>query len=292
MSHTDIASSDSGGNITWPSPAKLNLFLHITGRRPDGYHELQSLFQLLDFGDSMAFQVTEEPEILLEPALPGVANEDNLVVKAAKSLQQHSGVQQGCRIRLTKRLPMGGGIGGGSSNAATTLLALNHYWQCGLSNAELQQLGLGLGADVPVFVAGATAFATGVGEQLTPVSLPEQYYLVVNPSVHISTAAVFGHPDLPRNTPLIATNSYQFAQTGNDCQGLVTQLYPRVAMLLQWLLEYAPSRLTGTGSCIFAVFDQREKAEEILQKLPEGCQGFVAKGVNQSPVQQLLTSLE
>lgn len=275
----------------WPSPAKLNLFLHINGRYPNGYHQLQSLFQLLDKGDELAFTVTPLAEITLLTPIDGVANEDNLIVKAARLLQKHTDSPQGCDIQLRKVLPMGGGIGGGSSNAATTLIALNYLWKCNLSLTELAELGLALGADVPVFVMGNTAFAQGVGEQLTPVSIVQKHYLVVFPKCHVSTAEVFNAPDLPRNTPLISWQEYDFDQTHNDCQQLVCNRFENVANTLRWLLEYAPSRMTGTGACLFAVFTSNQEAENVLANLPSGCSGFVAKGVDVSPVHDKLAHL-
>ncbi len=276
--------------IWWSSPAKLNLFLHITGQRPNGYHELQSVFQMLDYGDHLAFTITpESPDIKLETPIPGVADEDNLIIKAARLLQQRAGTRLGCRIQLQKVLPMGGGIGGGSSNAATTLRALNKLWNCGLDVADLAALGLQLGADVPVFVHGNTAFANGVGEDLTPMHIESQYYLVAHPGCHISTAEIFAAPELPRNSAKIHASDYEFAQTRNDCQELVINRYPEVANLLQWLINYAPSRMTGTGACVFAVFNHKTAAENALNALPSQWQGFVAKGVDQSP---LLAELE
>jgi len=276
---------------SWPSPAKLNLFLHINGQLSNGYHELQSLFQLLDHGDSLEFDVTQDGEINLLDPIAGVAQQDNLVFKAARLLQAHSEHTQGCNISLNKVLPMGGGIGGGSSNAATTLVALNYLWGIHLPLSELAQLGLSLGADVPVFVEGHTAFAEGVGEKLQAVALPEHYYLVAFPNCHVSTAEIFTHPDLPRNTPLIDFSEYSFEKTGNDCQQLVCDLYPDVANILHRLLEYAPSRMTGTGACVFAIFDERSAAESALQSIASDVSAFVAKGVNTSPLHCKLASL-
>lgn len=266
----------------WPSPAKLNLFLHINGRYPNGYHQLQSLFQLLDRGDELAFEITRQPTIELLTPVPGVEFEDNLVIKAARLLQNQCKSAVGCKISLRKNLPMGGGIGGGSSNAATTLVVLNHLWGCNLSLAALAELGLQLGADVPIFVFGQTAFAEGVGEQLFPVVLPETHYLVVFPQCHVSTADIFRADELPRDSAKINFQDYQFGQTHNDCQELVCNRYPNVANTLAWLLEYAPSRMTGTGACLFAIFASQQEAKQVLAKLPAECSGFVAKGVNTS----------
>lgn len=277
----------------WPSPAKLNLFLHINGRYENGYHQLQSLFQILDFGDELAFEVNQSGKITLATPIPGVANEDNLIVKAAQKLKSElfkSALNGqyleslGCVIYLKKRLPMGGGIGGGSSNAATTLVALNHLWQANLSQQTLEKIGLSLGADVPIFVHGKTAFAEGVGEQLMSVTLAEQYYLVVFPDCHVSTADIFTNPNLPRNTPKIDFDTYKFDNTRNDCQQLVCELQPNVANTLHWLLEYAPSRMTGTGACVFATFKRQQEAIKVQSLLPEGSTSFIAKGQNTSPL--------
>jgi 4-diphosphocytidyl-2-C-methyl-D-erythritol kinase len=276
---------------TWLSPAKLNLFLHINHRRQDNYHELQSLFQMLEYGDDMQFEATQDGHISLTPMLDGVTNEDNLVVKAAKLLQERTGTALGANIILHKKLPMGGGIGGGSSNAATTLLVLNHLWQTKLSKEQLAELGLSLGADVPIFVYGRTAFAEGVGEKIAAVNIPQKYYLVVKPDVHVSTADIFQHTNLPRSTPKMAWEDYKFEKTHNDCQELVCELYPNIAKTLQWLLEYAPSRLTGTGACVFSVFEHEKDALFALKNLPDRLNGFVCKGVNQSAVHRRLSEL-
>ncbi|WJG08252.1 4-(cytidine 5'-diphospho)-2-C-methyl-D-erythritol kinase [Aliiglaciecola sp. LCG003] len=268
----------------WPSPAKLNLFLHITGRNPQGYHLLQSLFQMVDVGDRLAFKVNQSGIINLQTVLQDVPAEQNLIVKAAKLLQHYTKTSAGCDIWLDKVLPMGGGIGGGSSNAATTLVALNYLWNTNLPSHVLSELGLQLGADVPIFIQGKTAFAEGVGEIISPVELKTQYYLIVFPNCHVSTAEVFAAADLPRNTPKIAWSDYSFEQTHNDCQKLVSQRYPKVANLLAHLLEYAPSRMTGTGACLFAIFDTNNQAQQVKDTLPEDCQAFIAKGVNNSPL--------
>ena len=280
----------------WPSPAKLNLFLHINGRYPNGYHQLQSVFQLLDFGDELAFEINNSSKITLCTPIAGVEHDDNLIVKAARLLQQHTQTRAttsnspvlGCNIYLKKYLPMGGGIGGGSSNAATTLVVLNKLWQANLTLSELAKLGLQLGADVPIFVEGNTAFAEGVGEKLQPFTVAPATYLVLFPDCHVSTQAVFTHPALPRNTPKISANDYQFSNTHNDCQELVCELYPNVAKSLRWLLEYAPSRMTGTGSCVFAVFDDPDQALQVQNLLPPGSISFIATGLSRSPLHQLL----
>lgn len=270
----------------WPSPAKLNLFLHINGRYPNGYHQLQSLFQILDFGDELAFDVNSSDKITLADPIAGVADDDNLIMQAAvllkNSLPDNQSKGLGCTIHLKKRLPMGGGIGGGSSNAATTLVVLNQLWGCHFSEEKLSTLGLSLGADVPIFIQGNTAFAEGVGEKLQQVNLPEKSYLVVFPDSHVSTAEIFSLPNLPRNTAKINFSNYSFDNTHNDCQKLVCERYPNVAKALQWLLEYAPSRMTGTGACVFAIFEHRQEALDVQALLPEGSKSFVANGVNTS----------
>ncbi|MDU0355554.1 4-(cytidine 5'-diphospho)-2-C-methyl-D-erythritol kinase [Paraglaciecola aquimarina] len=280
--------SPSTGLTWWPSPAKLNLFLHINGRYQNGYHQLQSLFQLLDFGDKIAFEVNASGHITLAQSIPGVADQDNLIVKAAKLLQNHvlpeKAKNLGCHIHLNKVLPMGGGIGGGSSNAATTLVALNSLWKLNLPDETLAGIGLQLGADVPIFIFGKTAFAEGVGEQLQAVELPQKYYLVVFPDCHVSTAEIFQLADLPRNTARIEFSDYKFDNTHNDCQEIVCERYPNVANTLQWLLEYAPSRMTGTGACVFAIFEQQQDALNVQAKLPKGSTSFVAQGRNISPL--------
>ncbi len=278
-------------NDWWPCPAKLNLFLHILGRQDNGYHQLQSVFQLLDTGDRLAFTVTADNMIRLETDIAGVAHDDNLVVRAARLLQPFAAKPSGVRMVLDKRLPMGGGIGGGSSNAATTLVALNHLWRCNLDTDKLAELGLTLGADVPIFVRGHTAFANGVGEDLRPMTLPECWYLVVNPGVHVSTAEVFSLSDLPRSTPPMTWQQYSFDSTHNDCQQIVCDRYPEVAKLLHWLVHYAPSRMTGTGACVFATFSDQNEASRVQAELPAGWTSFVAKGVNRSPLQQKLQNV-
>lgn len=268
----------------WPSPAKLNLFLHINGRYENGYHQLQSLFQILDYGDELAFDINTSDKITLADPIAGVADDDNLIIKAARLLKQSlpDAKGLGCNIHLRKCLPMGGGIGGGSSNAATTLLVLNKLWGCHLSQTKLSTLGLTLGADVPIFIHGKTAFAEGVGEKLQQVSLPTKTYLVLFPNSHVSTADIFSLPNLPRNTPKINFCDYSFANTHNDCQESVCERDPNVAKALHWLLEYAPSRMTGTGSCVFAMFDERQEALNVQSLLPQGSSSFVASGVNTS----------
>ena len=276
----------------WPSPAKLNLFLHILGRYDNGYHKLQSLFQMLDYGDKLAFDINHTGTIAMSTPLKGVKDEDNLIIRAAKLLAAQTKTKLGAHISLEKCLPMGGGIGGGSSNAATTLVALNALWGTRLSVHQLADIGLQLGADVPIFVRGETAFAEGVGEQITPAPQPEQWFLVANPNVHISTGEIFTAQELTRNTPSMDWADYKFEETRNDCQQLVVNRYPEVAKLLQWLVHYAPSRMTGTGACVFATFSDDVCAKQVQAKLPAAWQSFVAKGVNRSPLLQKLKKSE
>lgn len=278
--------------LSLPAVAKLNLFLHITGRRSDGYHNLQTLFQLLDVGDELHFKPRMDNQLNLQCNDLSLQGPDNLIIKAGRLLQHHTGCQLGCDIVLDKKLPMGGGLGGGSSDAATTLLALNALWQLKLSNQQLAALALKLGADVPLFVAGHSAFAEGVGEKLVAVNLPDKTYLVVTPPCHISTADVFQHPDLIRNSPQLSVETLFNSTWRNDCQPLVEQLQPIVAITLQWLVEYAPCRMTGTGASVFAEFPDTTSAQHALANLPANCRGFIAKGVNQSPVLAALADTE
>ncbi|MGR4048057.1 4-(cytidine 5'-diphospho)-2-C-methyl-D-erythritol kinase [Kosakonia cowanii] len=280
--------------MTWPAPAKLNLFLYITGQRADGYHTLQTLFQFLDYGDTLTIEPRKDGKICLLTPVEGVPDEENLIVRAARLLMKRAAetdrLAAGCGadIAINKRLPMGGGLGGGSSNAATVLVALNHLWQCGLSVDELAQLGLTLGADVPVFVRGHAAFAEGVGELLTPVDPPEKWYLVAHPGVSIPTPLIFGDPELPRNTPVRSINTLLNCEFGNDCEVIARKRFREVDAALSWLLEYAPSRLTGTGACVFAEFDTESSARQVLEQAPEWLNGFVARGVNLSPLAQTI----
>lgn len=283
MAHSEL--------ISWPAPAKLNLFLHITGRRQDGYHELQTAFQFLDYGDELQFEITDSPEIKLSTPLAGVNDEDNLIVRAARLLQQHVGSSQGALIHIDKHLPMGGGLGGGSSNAATTLVALNYLWKCGLSGNELAQLGLSLGADVPIFVAGFAAWAEGVGEKLTPITPVESWFVVIKPDCHVSTAEIFSSMELTRDCEPITISRFLSGEGRNVCEEVVKKHYPAVANALNWLAQYASPRMTGTGACIFADVNSQQEAQQILDKLPSIWQGFVAKGCNRSPLTALTSTL-
>ncbi len=287
----------------FPSPAKLNLFLHIVGQRSDGYHQLETVFQFINHCDTIDIKVVQGDKIDLLTPIEGVNNDDNLIVKAATILQKYilakstttTNLTLGANIKVEKVLPMGGGLGGGSSNAATVLLALNKLWQADLSLTELARLGLVLGADVPIFIHGFAAFAEGVGEELTPVSPKEYWYLVSKPNISISTAGVFTAKALTRNTPKVNLNGditkLDIDLCHNDCQTLVIKQYPEVAKLLAWLVEYAPSRMTGTGACIFSRFETEKEACHIQSLLPDGIKSFVAKGVNTSPLSNAIEKL-
>ena len=278
----------------FPAPAKLNLFLYITGQRADGYHTLQTLFQFLDYGDTLSFEPRTDGVIRLLTPIEGVPEEENLIVRAARLLMQQAHktgrlpAGSGSDIQIDKRLPMGGGLGGGSSNAATVLVALNHLWHCGLSVDELAELGLALGADVPVFVRGHAAFAEGVGEVLTPVEPEEKWYLVAHPGVSIPTPTIFRDPELPRNTPKRSIETLLKCEFSNDCEVIARKRFRKVDEALTWLLEYAPSRLTGTGACVFAEFDTESAALQVLEQAPAWLRGFVARGVNLSPLASAL----
>ncbi|MGR5113097.1 4-(cytidine 5'-diphospho)-2-C-methyl-D-erythritol kinase [Vibrio jasicida] len=276
----------------WPSPAKLNLFLYINGRTENGYHELQTLFQFVDHGDELSIQANGSGEITISPEIEGVPLKDNLIWKAATALQRYANCSYGAHIDLHKILPMGGGIGGGSSNAATALVALNYLWQTNLNDGELAEIGLALGADVPVFVRGFAAFAEGVGEKLSPAHPDEKWYLVVRPNVSIATADIFTHPDLTRNTPKRDLETLLNTPSVNDCEKIVRMLYPEVDKQLSWLLQYAPSRLTGTGSCVFAEFSSKAEAKAILAQLSDNVSAFVAQGRNISPLKETLAEYQ
>lgn len=281
----------------WPSPAKLNLFLYITGQRADGYHTLQTLFQFLDYGDTIDIALRGDGEIRLLTPVEGVAHEDNLIVRAARLLMKVASESNrlpkgsGADISIDKRLPMGGGLGGGSSNAATVLVALNHLWQCGLSIDELAALGLTLGADVPVFVRGHAAFAEGVGERLQPVQLSEPWFLVAVPQVFVSTAEVFNDPELTRNTPAIKVRSLLAGGGHNDCQPVVEKRYAEVRNALILLNKFVPAKLTGTGSCVFGSFPSRDEADKVRRQLPATLPSFVAQGRNISMLHRKLQAL-
>lgn len=272
----------------YPAPAKLNLFLHVVGRRADGYHLLQSLFRLIDRGDLLRFAPRADGRILRVRPLAGVAEADDLCVRAARLLQEASGIGQGVEIALEKRLPMGGGLGGGSSDAATVLLALNRLWGLHWPRARLQALALRLGADVPFFVFGRNAFAEGVGEVLQPVDLAPAWYLVIAPPVHVPTAEIFADPHLTRDTKPIRIADFSAACGGlfgqNDLEPVVCERYPEVARALAWLRQHADARMTGSGACVFAPFADEQDARAVLARLPQGMNGWVARGLDEHPL--------
>jgi 4-diphosphocytidyl-2-C-methyl-D-erythritol kinase len=268
--------------LTLESPAKLNLFLHITGRRPDGYHELQTIFQIIDYCDRLHFESNDSGILTLQCDIPELSGDDNLILRAARALRDKSGCSMGADVTLEKNIPMGAGLGGGSSNAATTLLALNRLWKAGLSTEELCALGVRLGADVPLFVKGQSAWAEGIGEVLTPIDLEQKFYLVVTPDCHVSTKDIFSNQQLTRNTTAIKMAAFLAGQTRNDCENIVRELYPLVDEALKWLNQHVDARMTGTGASVFAGFDSEEEARVLLQQLPKGWRSFVARGLQQS----------
>lgn len=275
---------ESSPESFWPAPAKLNLMLRIVGRRPDGYHELQTVFQFIDRCDRLRFEVREDGLIHRLLDVPGVAPEDDLTVRAAQTLRDATGCRLGADIRCEKLLPMGGGLGGGSSDAATTLVALNRLWATGLDEDALAELALPLGADVPVFVRGFAAWGEGVGERLTPVTLPEPWYLVLSPPCSVSTRDVFMHPELTRDSVPATLADFVAGDVSNDCLSVVRREYVPVAEALDWLSGWGGGRLTGTGACVFAVFEDASQALCALEQCPPAMRAFVARGLNRSPL--------
>ncbi len=283
--------SAASAELSLPAPAKLNLMLHIVGRRADGYHLLETVFQFLDYADTLHFSARDDGEIILHSTIDGVAHDDNLIVRAARLLQTESQSKLGADIWLDKKLPVGGGIGGGSSNAATTLVGLNHLWQTQLSLEKLAELGLTLGADVPVFVLGRAAFAQGIGEKLDPVDLAEPWYLVAVPPVSISTAKIFSDPCLTRDTPVTNMRTVLKQSGHNDCQAVVEKRYPEVRNALILLNKFVEARLTGTGSCIFGGFPNEQQAAKVATQISESLPSFVAQGANISMLHRALQNL-
>jgi len=280
----------------YPAPAKLNLFLHVTGQRVDGYHTLQTLFRFVALYDTLRFVPRSDDRVVLANPIPGVAPETDLTVRAAEALRRAAGIRDGVTIHLLKRLPMGGGLGGGSSDAATVLLALNYLWRLGASQAELQALALPLGADVPIFVFGQSAFAEGVGEALSPVALPPAWYLILHPGVAVPTARIFTAPDLTRDTPPIEACAWADAMVrgvgANDLEAVAVALYPEVGVALDWLRAQPETtgriRMTGSGACVFAMFDDEQTAQAVQQRLPAAWQGWVCAGLDQHPLHELI----
>ncbi|MDR0576762.1 MAG: 4-(cytidine 5'-diphospho)-2-C-methyl-D-erythritol kinase [Candidatus Accumulibacter sp.] len=271
----------------WPAPAKLNLFLHVVGRRADGYHLLQTVFRFVGHGDSLRFSPRADGRVTLARPLPGVPPESDLTVRAARLLRDETGCREGVEIDVEKRLPPGGGLGGGSSDAATVLLALNHLWRTGVPRRRLQEMGLALGADVPVFVAGENAFAEGVGEALRPVALPPAWYVVLEPPAQTPTALIFGDPRLKRDTPPIAARDWRPGFGGNDLQPAAVRRFPEIARHLDWLARFGEARMTGSGACVFAEFAGEAAAREVLGGLPGDMRGWVAAGLDRHPLRAL-----
>ncbi len=268
----------------FPAPAKLNLFLHVVGRRPDGYHLLQTVFRFVDYGDSLAFAVRDDGVIRRLNPLAGLDPEQDLCVRAARLLQRETGCSRGVDITLEKRLPMGGGLGGGSSDAATTLLALNRLWNLDLGRSALQEMGLRLGADVPVFVFGESAFAEGVGEELRPVKLPDAWYVVLVPPVAVPTAEIFAAGELTRDTKPIKILHFSTGCGRNDLEPVVCRKYPQVAECLAWLKQFGDARMSGSGACVFAGFASEDEARGVFSRTPAELAGFVAKGLHRHPL--------
>ncbi len=280
-----------------PAPAKLNLFLHVTGRRADGYHLLQTVFQLLDHGDTLHFSTRDDGEIHRTTELAGVPAENDLVVRAARLLQQampqHPARRNGADIAIEKRLPMGGGLGGGSSDAATTLIALNHLWQAGLSRQELMTLGLQLGADVPFFIFGSNAFAEGIGESLVSVQTPDCWYVVIEPGVGVPTQQIFSSTELTRDTKPVKISDFSGTPFGfgkNDLQVVAASLFPAVAEAIEWLRQYGDARMTGSGACVFCPFEQERQADAVLATVPRHWKAWKARSLAQHPLAHLLQS--
>lgn len=278
-----------GWTSVYPAPAKLNLFLHVVGRRADGYHLLQTLFRFIDYGDSLYFSPRNDGAVVLSNPLPGVPPESDLTVRAARLLQAETGCRKGVDISIEKRLPMGGGLGGGSSDAATVLLALNHLWQLDLSRQRLQEIGLALGADVPVFIFGRNAFAEGVGEALQPVDLSPAWYVVLEPPVQVPTAVIFCAPDLKRDTAVMLAADWKPGVGGNDLEPVATSRFPIVADYLRWFAAFGEARMTGSGACVFAEFERKEAAEAVIRALPAGMRGWVTSGLDCHPLSGLAT---
>lgn len=277
--------SEWNWDSSWPAPAKLNLFLHIVGRRADGYHLLQTVFRFIDRADQLHFAPRTDGEIVLATPTPGVAPDSDLTVRAARLLQAATGCRQGATIHLAKHLPMGGGLGGGSSDAASVLLALNHLWQSGLARAGLEKIGLQLGADVPVFIHGRNTFAEGVGEAFSDVDLPPASYLVLHPAVNVPTGLIFSAPELKRDTAAMRPADWRHGEGHNDLEPVACARFPEVAAHLAWLRQHAPQALmTGSGACVFAEFADRASAAAVLRQLPPGMTGWLAEGLATHPL--------
>jgi 4-diphosphocytidyl-2-C-methyl-D-erythritol kinase len=281
---------ESGIKLTCPAPAKLNLFLHVVGRRPDGFHLLQTLFRFIDLHDTLNFTLRKDGVLRRSNTVEGVEEERDLCMRAAHLLKSETGCGLGVDIEVKKRIPIGGGLGGGSSDAATTLIALNRLWKLGISRKRLKQFGLSLGADVPVFIFGENAFAEGVGEELQAFPLSEAWYVVLFPPVQVSTAQIFAHPELTRNAVSITMRALSERQIRddrqlhNDLQSVVCKLYPEVASYIAWLDKFGKAMMTGSGACVFAEFAERYLAEAVIKQLPGGMRGVVTQGLARHPL--------
>ena len=284
MNHAGQSVAPATAATRYPAPAKLNLFLHVVGRRADGYHLLQTAFRFIDYGDELGFAVRDDGVVRRITELAGVSANADLCVRAARLLKDRAGCSLGADIELVKRLPMGGGLGGGSSNAATTLVVLDRLWQTGLTRVQLQDLAVELGADVPVFVFGRSAFAEGVGERLAALQLAPAWYLVLVPETTVSTAEIFSAPELTRNTIAITIAAFSVGQGRNDLEPVVCRRYPQVARHLEWLRRYGDARMTGSGACVFCGFETEAQAQRVLSELPADMRGFVARGLDRHPL--------
>lgn len=291
VSPDQTVTGNKSGQLLWPAPGKLNLFLHITGRRDDGYHTLQTIFQFIGLSDQISILTNQDGEIAARHSHQNIALKEDLTLRAARLLQQATGCSQGAEIELIKNLPIGGGVGGGSSDAATVLLGLNHLWQTGLSEEELAATGLQLGADVPVFVHGRACWAEGVGEYFQDVDIPEPVYLLVYPKVHVSTAKIFADQNLTRDTTPIKIADFLAGQAGNDCETVVCRQVPQVEAVMQWLARFSKPRLTGTGACVFAEFNSEQEACEVADQCTNDWQTFVTQGYNRSSLHRMLDTL-
>lgn len=285
-------------DIIWPSPAKLNLFLRICGRRDDGYHNLQSIFQLTDYMDELRFIPRQDNQWISHYQYPGITQSNDLIRRAVKLIQSYAIEQSndrerafGLDIYCEKKIPMGGGLGGGSSNAATTLMALNYLWQVNLSEQQLLQMAASLGADVPIFVYGQTAWAEGIGEKLTALEMPQKYFLVIVPQLHISTEKLFADKQLQREQEKIDFAQFKQSSAGNTFEPIVRKNYPQINQAMQWLEQYSQAYLTGTGACVFSIFEQQQQAQAVYQQLPKNWSAFICQACQQSPLHQLLDSL-
>ncbi len=275
---------NDAGFLGFPAPAKLNLFLHVIGRRADGYHLLQSVFQLVDRCDTVWIKPDESGNVVRRNPLAGVPPETDLIWRAARLLLAQPGCSMGVTLDLDKRLPMGGGMGGGSSDAATVLLALNRLWGLNLSRKELMAIGLRLGADVPFFLFGCNAFVEGIGEIMTPVPSEDAWYVVLHPAVHVPTPDIFRDPDLTRNTPAIKVRDLAAATTHNDLEAVAIRQHPLIAQHIDWLNQYAPARMTGSGSCVFARFASQDETTRVISRLPDFWHGFSVCAMSQHPL--------